>query len=68
MSCSAAADERIVNNGGRNGHAENHQKQLVPSLNLAEDVFAKYDSPEESRAVRRMTSDEQGALLRTLSY
>lgn len=30
---------------------------LLPSLNLVEDVFAKYDSPEEGRTVRRLVEE-----------
>ncbi len=33
------------------------QKYLQPSLELIEDVFAKWDSPEEGKAVRSLTEE-----------
>lgn len=33
------------------------QKYLFSSLNLVEDVFAKWDSPEEGRVVRKKAND-----------
>lgn len=32
-------------------------KYLIPSLELVEDVFAKWDSPEEGRAVRQLVEE-----------
>lgn len=32
-------------------------KYLLPSLNLVEDVFTKYDSPEEGKVVRRLVEE-----------
>ncbi len=33
------------------------EKYLLPSLELVEDVFAKWDSPEEGRTVRRLVEE-----------
>ncbi len=33
------------------------EKYLVPALNLVEDVFAEWDSPEEGRVVRRLVEE-----------
>ena len=30
------------------------EKYLIPSLELVEDVFAKWDSPEEGKIVRQL--------------
>ncbi len=33
------------------------KKYLLPSLDMVEDVFAKWDSPEEGKTVRRLVEE-----------